>query len=46
MGRKIITYGFIAIGAYLALRYFQGASKDTHALSSGGVGLIKAFQGR
>lgn len=46
MGRKALTLGAALIGVYLAVRYFQGFSKDEGAAATGGVGLIKAFQGR
>lgn len=46
MARKIVVYGFLAIGGYLVLTNFNGFVKDTGAATTGGVGIIKAFQGR
>lgn len=46
MGRKIVTGAILLIGGYLVLTNFTGFVKDTGAASSGGVGLVKAFQGR
>ena len=46
MGAKIIKYSFVAIGAYLAFKFYTGASKDADAAANGAEGVIKSFQGR
>lgn len=46
MFRKFVLYGFGAIGLYLGVKYYTGFARDTSALSRGGSGLIKSFQGR
>lgn len=44
--RKYVLYGAGLIALYLVLVYASGAAKDTNAASRGGIGLVKAFQGR
>lgn len=46
MGRKFLVYGAGLIGLYLVVVNFGGFVRDTNAASNGGVGIIKAFQGR
>jgi hypothetical protein len=46
MGGKVIKYTFITIGVYLGVAYATGGGKLIKAGSAGGVGLIKALQGR
>lgn len=46
MARKIIVLGAGLIALYLVVQNFNGATSDTNAAATGGVGLIKAFQGR
>lgn len=46
MGRKILTYSFGAIALYLVVKNYTGTKTDVTAASNGGVGLVKAFQGR
>lgn len=46
MGRKIIVYGFLAIGGYLVLSHATGAARVSNSAGANSVNLIKAFQGR
>jgi hypothetical protein len=46
MGKKALLYSAGLIAMYLAVAYGTGFAKATNAASSGGVGLVKAFQGR
>jgi len=44
--RKALVYGAALIGVYLVVHYYTGAAKVEAAGASGGVNLVKAFQGR
>lgn len=44
--KQALKYGAGLIGIYLAVVYFDGASKDLGSLSSGASSIIAAFQGR
>lgn len=44
--RKALLVGATLIGTYLVVHYYTGAAKVEQAGSTGGVNLIKAFQGR
>lgn len=46
MARKLALYGAGLIALYLVVQNFNGATSDTNAAATGGVGLVKAFQGR
>jgi hypothetical protein len=46
MVQKALKYSFAAIGLYLGVYYASGAGTLINAGSTGGVSLIKAFQGR
>ena len=44
--RKVVTVSATLIGLYLVVFYYKGAAKVESAGSTGGVNLVKAFQGR
>jgi hypothetical protein len=44
--KKALTYGAGLIGTYLVVVYYTGFGKDVSALSSAGVNVTKALQGR
>lgn len=46
MGKKALLYSTGLIAMYLAVAYGTGFAKAVNAGSAGGVGVIKAFQGR
>ena len=46
MGRKFLTYGFLAIGGYLVLVHFTGARTVLNSAGTNSVNVVKAFQGR
>ena len=46
MSRKIVIYSFSAIALYLVLAHATGAGTLLKDTTSGGAGLVKAFQGR
>lgn len=46
MGRKALLYSTGLIALYLAVAYSTGFARALNAGSSGGVNLVKAFQGR
>jgi hypothetical protein len=44
--RKLLTGGGLLIGLYLAVAYATGTGRVIDASTRGGVGIIRAFQGR
>lgn len=46
MGRQALKLGGVLIGMYLLVAYATGSGKVISTTTSGGVGLIKALQGR
>lgn len=46
MGRQFLKYSFAAIGLYLGVYYASGAGTLISNASTGGVNLVKTFQGR
>lgn len=44
--KRVIYWGFIAIGGYLVLTHYKGFVADVGAAGNGSTNLIKAFQGR
>lgn len=45
-GRQAFKYGAVLIGLYLVTVRATGAGKIIKSSTDGGVGLVKAFQGR
>ncbi len=46
MGRKILLYAGLAIGAYLVLTHATGTRHVLNSTGTNSVNVIKAFQGR
>lgn len=46
MGREALKLSFWAIVTYLAVAYGTSFGNDINNAANGGVGLVKAFQGR
>lgn len=46
MGKQALKYGAVLIATYLAVYYGTGSGNLVTAGTTGGVGIIKAFQGR
>jgi hypothetical protein len=44
--KKVLFWGFIAIGGYLVLTQYKGFVADTGSAGTASVNLVKAFQGR
>lgn len=44
--RKYVLWGAGLIALYIVVANYKGASADANAASTGGVNLVKAFQGR
>jgi hypothetical protein len=46
MGRQALKYSAVLIALYLGVYYSTGAGRLIKEGSGGGIGLVKAFQGR